>query len=479
MKHSVLCRGLALIMAMGLLLVGCGTPKDASYGLNPQEPVAITVWHYYNGSQKVAFDNLVEAFNETTGKELGIVVEATSKGGVNDLIQAVTDSAEGKVGAAEMPNIFSAYSDTARKIDQMGLLASLEGYFSQEELDQYVPGYLADGYIDGTDSLKLFPVAKSTEILMVNKTDWDTFSQATGASLDALSTWEGLCQTAAQYYEYSGGKSFFGRDAYANYMIIGSRQLGQEVFQVQNGEVTLNLNRDAMRRLWDNMYVPMVQGHFGKYGRFASDDAKTGDIIALVGSTSGATYFPESVAKDDVEPYPIDCLVLPLPGFAGAEPFAVQQGAGMAVAKTDATREYASVVFLKWLTEADRNILFSLSASYMPVKKEANDIDRIKAVMEENGIQVSPIVEQTLETSIQEAKTYQFYTSKPFDNGTEARAVMENHMVDRALADKAAVEAQIAQGVSRREALAPYLSDENFDAWFQDFSKALRQVVGQ
>lgn len=258
MKHSVLCRGLALIMAMGLLLVGCGTPKDASYGLNPQEPVAITVWHYYNGSQKVAFDNLVEEFNETTGKELGIVVEATSKGGVNDLIQAVTDSAEGKVGAAEMPNIFSAYSDTARKIDQMGLLASLEGYFSQEELDQYVPGYLADGYIDGTDSLKLFPVAKSTEILMVNKTDWDTFSQATGASLDALSTWEGLRQTAAQYYEYSGGKSFFGRDAYANYMIIGSRQLGQEVFQVQNGEVTLNLNRDAMRRLWDNMYVPMV-----------------------------------------------------------------------------------------------------------------------------------------------------------------------------------------------------------------------------
>ena len=102
MKHSVLCRGLALIMAMGLLLVGCGTPKDASYGLNPQEPVAITVWHYYNGSQKVAFDNLVEEFNETTGKELGIVVEATSKGGVNDLIQAVTDSAEGKVGAAEM-----------------------------------------------------------------------------------------------------------------------------------------------------------------------------------------------------------------------------------------------------------------------------------------------------------------------------------------------------------------------------------------
>lgn len=478
MKRTFLCRAAALVLAAGLVATGCGKKED-THGLNPQEPVAISVWHYYNGSQKIAFDSLVEEFNETTGKEMGIVVEATSKGGVNDLIQAVTDSANGQVGAAELPNIFASYADTAREMDQKGILASLEGYFTKEELDQYVPGYLEDGYLDGSGSLKLIPVAKSTEILMLNKTDWDVFSQKTGASLDNLSTWEGLTETAAQYYEYSGGKAFFGRDAYANYMIIGSRQLGQEIFQVKDGQVTLNVDRDAMRRLWDNMYVPLIQGHFGKNGRFASDDAKTGDVIALVGSTSGATYFPETVAKNDMESYPIECLVLPLPGFAGTEPFAVQQGAGMAVAKSDDTHQYASVVFLKWLTEADRNTLFSLSASYMPVKKEANDIDRIKAVMEKNGIQITSIVEQTLTTSILEATTYQLYTSKPFDNGTEARAVLENHMVDRALADKAAVDAAVASGVSRHQALAPYLSDESFDAWLEDFTQTLHQVVEQ
>ena len=324
MKRTFLCRAAALVLAAGLVATGCGKKED-THGLNPQEPVAISVWHYYNGSQKIAFDSLVEEFNETTGKEMGIVVEATSKGGVNDLIQAVTDSANGQVGAAELPNIFASYADTAREMDQKGILASLEGYFTKEELDQYVPGYLEDGYLDGTSSLKLIPVAKSTEILMLNKTDWDAFSKETGASLDNLSTWEGLTQTAAQYYEHTGGKAFFGRDAYANYMIIGSRQLGQEIFQVKDGQVSLNVDRDAMRHLWDNMYVPMVQGHFGKNGRFASDDAKTGDIIALVGSTSGATYFPETVAKNDMESYPIQCLVLPLPGFAGTEPFAVQQ----------------------------------------------------------------------------------------------------------------------------------------------------------
>ena len=101
---------------------------------------------------------------------------------------------------------------------------------------------------------------------MLNKTDWDRFAEASGATLEDLKTIEGVTKVARAYYEWTDsltpqpndGKAFFGRDAMANYMIIGSRQLGQEVFQVQNGEVTLNLNRDAMRRLWDNMYVPMV-----------------------------------------------------------------------------------------------------------------------------------------------------------------------------------------------------------------------------
>ena len=43
----------------------------------------------------------------------------------------------------------------------------------------------------------------------------------------------------------------------------------------------------------------------------------------------------------------------------------------------------------------------------------AGIVEVLHKVMEENGIQVSPIVEQTLETSIQEAKTYQFYTRLP------------------------------------------------------------------
>ena len=91
------------------------------------------------------------------GREKGIVVEAFSQGNVNDLIQKVTDAADKKVGASEIPDIFSAYVDTAYAMDQRGLVAPLDSYMTQEELDQYVDAYIDEGRFDQEENLKNFP----------------------------------------------------------------------------------------------------------------------------------------------------------------------------------------------------------------------------------------------------------------------------------------------------------------------------------
>ena len=91
------------------------------------------------------------------------------------------------------------------------------------------------------------PVAKSTEIMMINKTDWDKFASETGSSLDELATIEGVVSVAERYYKWTDeqtpdvpddGKAFYGRDALANYFVIGMKQMGTEIFQVENGRVT-------------------------------------------------------------------------------------------------------------------------------------------------------------------------------------------------------------------------------------------------
>ena len=151
------------------------------------------------------------------------------------------------------------------------------------------------GCIGENHEWKLYPTAKSTEVLILNKTDWDKFALAAGVTTQALSTWEGVAETAQTYYEWSGGKAFFGRDAFANYPIIASSQLGHEIFQVTDGKTALDFDHASMRKIWEHFYVPYVKGYFRHVGQYRSDDVKLGEIIALVCSSSSAVYFPAEV----------------------------------------------------------------------------------------------------------------------------------------------------------------------------------------
>ncbi|HHY71113.1 MAG TPA: extracellular solute-binding protein, partial [Thermoanaerobacterales bacterium] len=313
------------------IFTGCSPVENN--GLDSKNPISIEIWHYYNGPQKVAFDEMVMEFNETVGLEKGIIVEAFSQGNVNDLKRKVMDSVNKKIGAEPMPDMFAAYADTAYHIDKLGFVADISNYLTHKEIDEYVASYIKEGRFGDRDEIKIFPTAKATEILMLNKTDWDKFATATGARLEDLKTWEGLAITAEKYYKWTDsltptpndGKAFFGRDAMANYIIVGSKQLGQEIFAVKNGQVSLVIDDAIMRRLWDNFYIPYINGYYSAVGKFRSDDAKTGEIIALVCSTSGITYFPETVVIDDSKEYDIEALVLPLPNFKNTLPYAVQQ----------------------------------------------------------------------------------------------------------------------------------------------------------
>lgn len=75
-------------------------------------------------------------------------------------------------------------------------------------------------------------------MLYLNDTDWQAFSQATGTTYDDLATVEGLTAAAEKYYNWTDaqteapddGRALFGRDAMANYLLIGAKEFGLHDF---------------------------------------------------------------------------------------------------------------------------------------------------------------------------------------------------------------------------------------------------------
>ncbi|MGI6070221.1 MAG: extracellular solute-binding protein [Blautia sp.] len=481
MKKWVGC--LSVMLAAGLVFGGCS--KSASGKLDPDNPVSITVWHYYNGNQQEAFDQLVDEFNSTVGKEKGVYVTGYSQGSVDQLEENVMASVKEEVGSDEKPNIFSSYADTAYAIEQMGELADIGKYVSEEELDEYVDSYIEEGRIGKNGELRIFPTAKSTEIFMMNKDAWEAFAAENDVSVEDLSTKEGLAKVAELYYQWTDaktpdvpgdGKAFYGRDSMANLFIVGCMQLGTEIFQVKDGNVTIHAEKDDMKKIWDNYYVPYVKGYYSSYGRFRSDDVKTGEIVAFTGSSTSSMYFPDEVEIDG-QTESIGYMVLPVPEFEGKEKYAVQQGAGMAVMKGTEEEEQGAVEFLKWFTKEENNITFGCESGYIPVKKSAYDKKVLDQMIKEKGLQVADKTYDSLLVGYDTVDTHTLYTNKAFEGGASARKVLEYNMADQMVENRQAVKAAMDAGASLDEAVQDYISEDAFEQWYQGFTQALEDSI--
>jgi len=113
------------------------------------------------------------------------------------------------------------------------------------------------------------------------------------------------------------------------------------------------------------------------------------------------------VIYEDNTSEPIESIVLPYPVFEGGEKVALQRGAGMVVAKSDANKELAAVIFLKWFASPEQNMRFVSETGYLPVTKEAFEqkmSGEIEAV--EN-----PVVKMLLEAAVKTYNEYEFITA--------------------------------------------------------------------
>ena len=463
-----------MLLLSATVLQGCSAND---HGLDTDKPITLTLWHYYSCSQTQAFDELVDEFNETQGKKQGISVDAVAKGSISNISADLKSSLEKKVNAPELPNIFAAYGDTAEDMEKAEKLVSINAYMSDEEMAEYVDDYMKDGILHNHDDVNIFPIAKATEVMVINKNKWDEFAKKEDVKLSDLDTWEGLAHVSEKYYTYSGGKAFFARDALMNYLNAGSEQLGTPLFTITGYSGSFTVSKETMRKLWNQYYVPFVKGYYTKNGRFASDDMKTEDVIACVASSAGATFFPKEIISDDGTGYAVKYIVRQVPNFEEKKSYAITQGAGMAVSKSDETHEYASIQFLKWFTEKERNTLFSAESSYLPVKKEANSFESWNSITEAEKVTANQLVRDIVKTSMETVSKSTLTSQKSFNKSFEIRNYLETALNEKCAGDALKIQKAIKRGDSREKAWKQYLSDENFNTWFEQITKDINEKM--
>lgn len=457
---------LAAVIGLGS---GCGA-KDSS-GLNPKSPIVITLWHSYNAVAKAQFDELVLEFNETVGRELGIVVDAVGYGSSEELEEVLYASANQVIGSESLPDIFASYPDNAYRLDKVAPLVSLNEYFTEEELEEYRPEFLEEGVWDASGICKMVPVAKSTELLYLNKTEWEQFSRETGASPELLKTWEGLSQAAGMYYEWSGGSSFLGMNAYNDYGVVTAAQLGVQAYGQKDGTTLFDYPREAARKVWDAYYVPHIRGWY-ESSVYNQDGIKSGRLLAYIGSSAGAGFFPEEVIENENQFYPIEGECLPYPAFEDGISYMTQRGANMAVFSSDKTHEYASARFLKWFTQSEQNIRFAISTGYLPVKTGAlNSVDEL--IGQVNDTDNTEMVKGSIRTSLEAMAAQPFYIRRPFEGSYELAQIFGASLEEKVSLDLYELKHRVDGGEKKDDVRAVLLGEENFNSWYESLTKEM------
>lgn len=390
MKKQKLLAALLCTTAL-LCLTSCGEKTEA-------EPTILTLWHVYGGEVDSPLNPLIEEFNDTVGREQGISVEVTSVTNSATIHDNVLAAAYQDPGAPALPDLFVSYPKTVLVLPDENILVDYRDYFTDEELDGYLPEFIEEGTVNGR--LTVLPITKSTEILFVNKTAFDRFAAETGASLDDLATWEGLFQTGEKYREWSGGKCFFVHDNHFNYFQVGVTSLGEDFFA--DGGLAFG---PAFERAWKPYARAALQGELWLGSGYATEPLRTGDAIASVASSASVLYYSDVVTYPDNTSEQVEIIALPCPIFEGGEKLVMQRGVGMCAVKSTPEREKACMTFLKWLNEPERNVALTTAMGYMPVTKQGFDQYLPQAV----ETLENPLYASLYEAFLQTRQDYRFY----------------------------------------------------------------------
>ncbi len=357
---------LVFILLSSLLFAGGSSEKS--------DVTTVTIWHSSQGTALSAFEEIVEGFNEGTGKEKGIRIDAVYQGKANDVLTKVNAA----LGTASLPDIAMMDATAALDMDHTGAVVTLEelGLDTSSILPAALASFTSE---KGTIAL---PFNGSALLYYYNKTLFDEKGVAVPTTIDEMTA---AAPLIAEKDENGNLTLAFFSGVPTTY------ELSYFISQ-QNGGTYLVNNRNGH----DGGATEVLFGKEGTYRAFlekwtelfstlccssitsgVSDDFIAGRTAGMLASSSNLTRILASVGDS----FEVGVARVPLVNGTSNGKAIVSGGALFSFTSSDAVK-----TVLEYLSSASVQAYWSEKTGYVPVNTEAYTSEEYTEFLEENPL---------------------------------------------------------------------------------------------
>ncbi len=421
MKRRILSLLLVLVMlALPLIATtSCGKKDDG---------ITITFYHTMGESLRAVLDKYIVEFNKLYPD---IKVEHKQVGSYDD----VREQIKTEITVGDQPNIAYCYPDHVALYNLALAVETLDEWIAsteeitradgsteilgltQEQIDNFIDGYYAEGMAYGDGKMYTLPMSKSTEVFYYNK---DFFEEH---DLEVPKTWDELEALCARIKEIDDKCIPLGYDSEANWFITMCEQMNSP-YTSATGEHFLfdnEANRGFVEefRQWYNKGYVTTQKLSGGYtsALFTKDPAEDGNCYMCIGSSAGANH---QIPKNKDGTFKFEVGIASIPQYNPEAPKAISQGPSLCIfSKANQEEVKASWLFVKFLTtNVEFQAEFGMTSGYIPVLENVTDVpvyaDELEAA---DGYEGLPLL--ATKVALEQADAY--YTSPAFNGSSTAR----------------------------------------------------------
>lgn len=388
-----LAAGSVALAACGAQAGGGQQAQSPSSQVKFDAPQEIAFWHPQSGSNGTALQTMVDKFNATNDKK--ITVKATFQQNYNEL-HAKNLAA---VAAGTPPDVTIAYENWVADYMKGGHMIDLDDYvkdknlgLTKESLDDIYPSYLEGlRFAQYGNKLLSFPFTKSLVVMYVNEElmqkggvrevpkTWNEFMTAIAQLSRGDSTLliDPNLASADLVKDPTRGRTYgWGNYASASTINAWAYSRGGSMLTADNKQVRFNelpylesfqATEDAFKR--QQAYSPPRQP--GNDYDFAANR-----MAFIMMSSTSRPFLRTTLKNNGREKLPWRVAVIPQKD--ASKPATVQYGANIAIFKTTPIKQAASWAFIKWFTDRDQDVQWSITSSYMPIRKSSSETATLK-----------------------------------------------------------------------------------------------------